>query len=244
MRVSGRAVHRERPGADVDAEVAEGAVDGELTGRELERGIQFRALQSRAAGSGSPAPRRRRSSPGRSGAESRRSARRPGARGSTAPTPSPPVTSRVASDTSANSIRRDAASTATVRRLDARHVDGLRVGAHARGGDGREDGRADRSEHDRAAERDGQDGDDAGGASRLGSRRHRGRGGRCGREGRGDAHERVPVCGVPPPCSRWTRAASTLRLPESSGSRSSFWKIDVMYFSTLASETNSVEAMA
>ncbi len=50
--------------------------------------------------------------------------------------------------------------------------------------------------------------------------------------------------GVAPPCSRWAIAASTRRLPDSSGSRSSFWKTAVMCFSTLPSVTWSVFAIA
>ena len=53
----------------------------------------------------------------------------------------------------------------------------------------------------------------------------------------GGAHRSAPVCGGSPPCSRWASAASTRRLPESSGSRSSFWKTAVMCFSTLPSVT-------
>src|SRR5690606_33033816 len=63
-------------------------------------------------------------------------------------------------------------------------------------------------------------------------------------------HRPDPVCvscavGDPPPkFSMCASAASTRRLPDSSCSKPSFWKIAVMFFSTLAADRNNNPAMA
>ena len=53
-----------------------------------------------------------------------------------------------------------------------------------------------------------------------------------------------PLPSMVPVLEMCAMAASTRRLPDSSGSSPSFWKMAVMCFSTLASERNSVAAMA